>query len=56
MVSIEIFMWELNKVYDMSVQSVGDKENKEVVHNQLKYFTKGSLVHPCTFSTFFLYN
>ena len=53
MESIEIFMWELNKVYDMSVQSVGDKENKEVVHNQLKSFTKGSLVHPYTFS---LYN
>ena len=24
--NIEIFMWELNKMHDMSVQSVSDKE------------------------------
>ena len=39
-------MWELHKVHDMSVQSLGDKENKGVVQNQLKYFTQGSLIHP----------
>ena len=26
--SIKILMWELNKVHDMGVQSLGDKENK----------------------------
>ena len=30
----------------MSMQSLGDKENKKVVQNQLKSFTKGSLVYP----------
>ena len=44
--SIGISMWELNKMYDMGVQSVGDKENKWVVQNQLKSFTNGNLVHP----------
>ena len=31
--STGIFMWELNKVHDMGVQSLGDKENKGVVQN-----------------------
>ena len=38
------------------MQFVGDKENKEMIHNQLKSFTNGSLVHSCTLSTFPLYN
>ena len=29
--NIEIFMWELNKMHDIDVQSLGDKENKKVV-------------------------
>ena len=29
--SIEISMWELNKVHDMDMQSMGDKENKGMV-------------------------
>ena len=49
-------MWELNKVHDIGVQSLGDKENKKVVYNQLKSFTKGNFVHLCTISTFPLYN
>ena len=28
---IGISMWELNKVHDMGIQSLGDKENKKVV-------------------------
>ena len=39
-------MWELNKVHDMSVQSLGNKENKGVVQNRLKHFIKGSLLNP----------
>ena len=31
--SIEIFMWKLNKVYDICIQSLGDKENQGVVQN-----------------------
>ena len=49
-------MWELNKVHDMSMQSVSDKENEEMIRNQLKSFTNGNLVHPYTLSTFTLYN
>ena len=26
--NIRIFIWELNKVYDTSIQFLGDKENK----------------------------
>ena len=37
--NIKIFMWELNKVHDIGVQSLGDKESKGVV--RLKYFIKG---------------
>ena len=29
--NIEIFMWELNKVHDIGVQSLDDNENKKVV-------------------------
>ena len=54
--NIGIFIWELNKVHDIGVRPLGDKENKWVVPNQLKSFTKGSLVHPYTLSTFTLYN
>ena len=46
--NIGIFIWELNKVHDIGVQSLGDKENKEVV--QLKSFINGSFVYPCTLS------
>ena len=51
--NIGIFIWELNKVHDIGVQSLGDKENKEVV--QLKSFINDSFVHPCTLSIFPLY-
>ena len=40
----------------MSVQSLGDKENKLVVQNQLKSFKNGSLVHSYTLSILLLYN
>ena len=53
--STRIFMWELNIVYDVGVESLGNKKNKRVIYNRLKYFTKGSLVHPCTLSIFYLY-
>ena len=43
--SIGIFIWELNKVHDMSMQFVGDKENKRVVQNRLKSFINGNLIH-----------
>ena len=43
--SIGIFMWELNKMHDMSIQFVGDKENKGVVQNRLKSFINGNLIH-----------
>ena len=43
--SIGISMWELNKVHDMSMQFVGDKENKGVVQNISKYFINGNLIH-----------
>ena len=58
--SIEIFMWKLNKLHDMGMQSVGDKENEKVIQNRLKSFIDGSLVHlvyfPCTISVIRLYN
>ena len=54
--SIEISMWKLNKLHDMGMQSVGDKENEKVIQNRLKSFIDGSLVHSCTLSTFPLYN
>ena len=44
--SIGISMWELNKVHDIGTQSMGDKENKGVVQNQLKSFTNCNLLHP----------
>ena len=54
--SIGISMWKLNKLHDMGMQSVGDKENEKVIQNRLKYFIDGSLVQPCTLNTFSLYN
>ena len=54
--SIRISMWKLNKLHDMGMQSVGDNENEEAIQNRLKYFTNGSLVHPCTLSKFSLYS
>ena len=41
-------MCGLNKVNDMGVQFVSDKENKKVVYNQLKSFTNDSFVYPCS--------
>ena len=43
--SIGIFMCELNKVYDMGIQSVSNKGKKKVVYNQLKSFKNGNFVH-----------
>ena len=37
-------MWELNKVHNIGVQSLGDKENKKSSLDQLKSFTKGNIV------------
>ena len=54
--NIGISMWELNKVHNMGMQSMGDKENEEVIHNRLKYFTNSNLIHPYILSTFTLYN
>ena len=54
--SIEIFMWELNKVHDIGAQSLGDKENKEMIQNQLNFFINGSLVHSCALNIFSLYS
>ena len=54
--NIGISMWKLNKLHDMGMQSVGDKENEKVIQNWLKSFIDGSLVHSCTLSTFSLYN
>ena len=51
--SMRIFMWELNKVHDIGVQSLGDKENKGMV--QLKSFTNDSFVHLCILSIFPFY-
>ena len=53
--SIEIFMWKLNKLHNIGMQFVGDKEKEEVIQNRLKFFIDGSLVHPCTLSIFPLY-
>ena len=39
-------MCGLNKVHNIGVQSLGDKENKGVV--QLKSFTNDSFVYPCS--------
>ena len=49
-------MWKLNKLHDVGMQSMGDKENEKVIQNRLKSFIDGSLVHPCTLNTFPLYN
>ena len=49
-------MWKLNKLHDMAMQSMGDKKNEKMIQNWLKSFLDGSLVHPCTLSTFLLYN
>ena len=49
-------MWKLNKLHDVGMQSMGDKENEKVIQNRLKSFIDGSLVHLCTLSTFPLYN
>ena len=54
--SIEISMWKLNKLHDIGMQSMGDKENEKVIQNRLNFFIDSSLVHPCTLSTFPLYN
>ena len=54
--NIRISIWELNKVYDMSIQFLGDKENKGVIHNRLNFFTNTNLVHPCALNIFPLYN
>ena len=43
-------------MHDIVVQLVGDKKNKGMVQNELKYFTKCSLVHSYTLSTFPLYS
>ena len=43
--NIGISIWELNKVHDMSMQFVGDKESKGVVQNRLKSFINGNLIH-----------
>ena len=44
----------------MGIQSLGDKENKRVIQNQLKIFTNGGLVHlvyfPYIVSVIPLYN
>ena len=53
--SIEISMWKLNKLHDIGMQSMGDKENEKVIQNRLNFFINGSLVHPYTLSTFSLY-
>ena len=49
-------MWELNKLHDIGMQSMGDKENEEVTQSRLKSFTNGCLVHPCTVNVIPLYN
>ena len=54
--NIRISIWEVNKVYNTSIQFLDDKENKGVIHNRLKFFTNTSLVHPCTLIIFPLYN
>ena len=54
--SIGISMRKLNKVNDIYAQFVSDKKNKGMTHNLLQSFTNGSLVRPCTLSTFSLYN
>ena len=33
MESIEISMWQLNKMHHIGMQSMGDKENEEVIQN-----------------------
>ena len=50
--SIGIFMWKLNKMHDINVQSLSDNKNKGMV--RLKYFTKGSFVHPYSLNIFLL--
>ena len=53
-------MWELNKLHDIGMQSMGDKENEKVIQNRLNFFTNGNLVHFehffCTVSVTQLYN
>ena len=39
--NIGIFMWELNKVHDIGVQSLGDKENKKSSLESIKIIHKG---------------
>ena len=43
-------------MHDIGVQSLGDKENKWVVQNQLKSFKNDSLIHSYTLSRLLLYN
>ena len=50
--NIGISIWELNKVYDMGIQSLDDKENEGVIQNRLKFFTNGSIIFLCTLSIF----
>ena len=39
--NIEIFMWELNKVHDIGVQSLSDKENKKSGLESIEIIHKG---------------
>ena len=39
--SIESFMWKLNKVHDIGVQSLSDKENKKSGLESIEIFHKG---------------
>ena len=43
-------------MHDIGVQFEGDKKNKGMVQNRLKYFTKCSFLHPYTPSTFSFYS
>ena len=39
--NIGVFMWELNKVHDIGVQSLGDKKNKKSSLELIKIIHKG---------------
>ena len=39
--NIRIFMWELNKMHDIGIQSLGDKENKKSGLELIKIIHKG---------------
>ena len=36
--SIRISMWKLNKLHDVGMQSMGEKENEKVIQNRLTFF------------------